>query len=117
MHECKNEGDETERRDGQGAVEHRARCRAFIFHSFYRTYHVLLPAKEERPAAVNFACCILCGAQIEDGFFSVQAFANGIVLSGWAGSRSATKFIRRPCRTEMAMIVSLERHHGRASTR
>jgi hypothetical protein len=66
--------------------------------------------KEERPAAVNFARCILCGARIEDGFFSVQAFANGIVLSGRRRFGGAQRNPSAAVRREMAMMVSPVRH-------
>jgi hypothetical protein len=36
--------------------------------------------KEERPGAVDFARCMLCGARIEDGFSFAKAFAEAVVL-------------------------------------
>jgi hypothetical protein len=37
--------------------------------------------KEESPAAVNFACSMLCGMWIEDSYSTAMAFAGAVVLA------------------------------------
>jgi hypothetical protein len=86
MHEYEDEGDEAERCDGQDVVEHiglppgRLDIRLDIPLFPSRITMRFGRRKEERPAAIKFACGILRVAQIEDCYSFIRAFADAVVL-------------------------------------
>ncbi len=84
MPERQNRSDEGERRDAQAIVEHEESiAETERQYSTQSVEHngMSRPTKGERPAAVNFASCMLCVARIKDGFSTPEALADAVVLA------------------------------------